>query len=360
MSRSGTSAISGLLVAAGFHAGRDDEVLGASPHNARGHHENLALLRLNSALLEELGGSWLLPPDAGRQREHVAGALRVRCEVEELLGAADGAPVLVKDPRIGMLLALWGPIIDDLLHPVLVVRDPLEVARSLQERGETPLPLALAAWELHLREVLQFLDGRRVTVVAYTGVLEHPERPGQVVRWAAANLAAELRERIDPPPAGDAVDPALRHHRGRQEDRDLLSPAQRELWQWLAHLPEGDHRLVVPAEFMGADTLLRALVRTEMERADAAFDLRSVRAALQATNVELTAARTELATDRERADRATAERDAALRAADELRERLESLESQLRALESRYRVLVGSRSWRVTRPLRQARTRLSG
>ncbi len=48
--------MAGMFTSAGFFAGHDDDVLPATPSNARGHHENLGVLQTNERVLEELGG----------------------------------------------------------------------------------------------------------------------------------------------------------------------------------------------------------------------------------------------------------------------------------------------------------------
>jgi hypothetical protein len=55
---------------------------------------------------------------------------------------------------------------------VVVIRDPIESARSLSRRDGTPLPLGLAMWELHMASLLGHLNGRLVTVVPYARLME--------------------------------------------------------------------------------------------------------------------------------------------------------------------------------------------
>ena len=39
------------------------------------------------------------------------------------------------------MMPLWQPVIEGVLHPVVVIRDPVEIARSLRLRDGTPLRL---------------------------------------------------------------------------------------------------------------------------------------------------------------------------------------------------------------------------
>src|SRR2546421_13071045 len=66
-SRSGTSAVAGMFVEAGFFAGRDEDILPATADNPRGHHENVGVLRSNERVLSQLGGRWAYPPPVAVQ-----------------------------------------------------------------------------------------------------------------------------------------------------------------------------------------------------------------------------------------------------------------------------------------------------
>ena len=132
VSRSGTSLASGSLVAAGFCVGRDQDLMPASSANPAGHWENMTVYRANEELLAAAGGSWFSPPSRDAQLSIQARASdRLRDLLCLLREHADHRPLVIKDPRVAALLDLWGPLIDGLLHPVLVVRDPVEIALSL-------------------------------------------------------------------------------------------------------------------------------------------------------------------------------------------------------------------------------------
>jgi len=145
MHRSGTSALAGMLAAAG--------VASAGPSvrnwdNARGHHEALALVRLNEAVLAASGGHWLCAPAEVRwSAEHAA-------ERDRLLGAMHGGrPALLKDPRTLLCLPFWRASALP-FHALGIVRAPLAVARSLLAWRGIPLAEGLALWSAHNRALL--------------------------------------------------------------------------------------------------------------------------------------------------------------------------------------------------------------
>lgn len=144
MHRSGTSCLAGMLAAAGL-ASAGDAI--RNWDNARGHHEMLDLVRLDEAVLAYSGGHWLSPPRELRWTEAHAVArdalLRARIA---------GRPVLLKDPRMLLVLPFWraSPVA---FHAIGIVRHPLAVARSLESWRGMSLAEGIALWTAHAREL---------------------------------------------------------------------------------------------------------------------------------------------------------------------------------------------------------------
>lgn len=267
MGRSGTSAVAGLFVSAGFFAGRDDDVLAATESNVAGHHENLGVLQTNEEILHELGGWWYDAPDWDSQAAAVDVRPRLAAQLGRLAGEAAGRPLVIKDPRIVMLLPLWAPVLDELLHPVLVVRDPIEVAWSLHRRDGTPLPFGLAMWEMHMTSAIWYLNERTATIAPYARILAGPELAAGVVRAASMHLAPELTAGLDPDRAATALRRELRHNVAAPSDHDeLLTVRQQMLWRRLESLEAGDQRVEVTGDLRRITDNVRASVRAEAER----------------------------------------------------------------------------------------------
>lgn len=245
--RSGTSAITRAFVTAGFFAGRDEDLLGAARSNPVGHYEPLPVLETNERLLERLGGG------APTREEQLALRAKVEPQLREILESlamhAGGAPLAIKEPRINRLLPLWGPVMDGVLHPVLAVRDPLEVARSVARRDETPVGHALAAWEIQTTLALTWLAGREATVAHYGQLTNRTETAAEIVRAATAHLVPVQAKEIDPGRASSALRPDLRTHRiDAGSHATYLTQRQAELWQYLSELPSGNSLLSPPGE----------------------------------------------------------------------------------------------------------------
>ena len=154
MHRSGTSALTRLLVGLGCDAPRTR--MQADPHNALGYWESSVIVDLNDAVLASAGSSWddsgpfnsdwHASPAAAPYRERALGAL------EREFG--DSPLFVLKDPRICRLLTFWkGAVAQFGAEPCVAipVRNPMEVAASLAQRDLIEEPLGALLW---LRNVL--------------------------------------------------------------------------------------------------------------------------------------------------------------------------------------------------------------
>ncbi len=149
MSRSGTSAVAGMLHALGVDMGH--VFLQPDAGNPRGYWEDMDMLALNVALLRVAGGNWVDPPlgrDIGMAYQHLAGQMGrlMLAKVKH----ANGRPWGWKDPRNCLTLHAWHSTMARLgLDPLFVevVRDPGSVVWSLIKRAS----LSSFWWVKHMR-----------------------------------------------------------------------------------------------------------------------------------------------------------------------------------------------------------------
>jgi len=259
MHRSGTSAFAGILAKAGLFAGRDADMLPAASDNSTGFFERFDVRDLNNEMLAELGGAWDNPPPRQAVLEQ---APIWRARVEEVLEAmaedAGGRPLVLKDPRIGLLLPAWLPALGDRFALVLVHRNPLEVAMSMHERDGQPVYVALALWQLYCAELLHGLAGQRVWFARYESLLQSPAQhtsallDGLKGRLAFGAGGAGAGGGInDGAEAAAFVVGELRHQRVAPTGADIeqvLTGGQLALWRWLCQLPEGWVTLDAPSK----------------------------------------------------------------------------------------------------------------
>lgn len=264
----GTSAVTEMFVSAGFFAGSDEDLMEATEENPTGFWENLDVWRVNESILSRLGGSWFDPPPQDRQLAAGGWATHELLAVfGHLVEQAGNAPVVVKDPRIGVMLPLWGEIIEEHLHPVLVIRDPIEIALSLNRRDGTPTSFTLAAWQLHMTALLRHLRGRRVTVAPYARLLGSARLAELVVRSTVGHLRDDLASSVGLDFSLTAPDPSLPRHGAASRDHEQqLSLHQLELWRELSSLDLGDQRINTPETLLESGPAVRGAVRAETER----------------------------------------------------------------------------------------------
>jgi len=343
----------------------------AADANPAGHWENMHIYDANEQILDRLGGSWFDPPAVSAQLvAQQWGAATLRIEVERLVDQSDGAPVAIKDPRIGVMTPLWHSVIADLLHPVLVVRDPIEIARSLERRDGTPPTFALASWELHMGGLIDYLNGRVVTVAPYARLLEDHRVGELVVEQAAAHLVAGRATCVRLADAARALEREFRHHSVAPGEHDeQLTGRQLGLWRWLASLSPGDRLIDAPAELRAPSVAARRGARNETARAQLVRDLAAERGCRVDLETKLVSAREQatslaarLAIEEQRTSSTAAtlvveqRRSAALLAevASE-RERVDVVTAAHLQAEGWLAAIQGSASWRLTAPLRAAK-----
>jgi hypothetical protein len=346
--RSGTSAITRAFVASGFFAGRDDDLYGPLPSNPVGHYESLSVLRVNEELLRRFGRSWWADAPTPEEQLPLRTEIvpRLKGVLETLIASAHDAPVAVKEPRINSLLPLWQPVIDRFLHPVLAVRDPLEIALSHGRRDGTSMSHALAAWEAQMSLALRWLDKRPVTVAPYERLMAQPSLATDLVRHTVPHLDPTRAEQVRPAAASSALRPDLHHEKAADlVHAEFMTQRQVWLWEYLKTLPAGNVQLEIPKQLHSPSAAAHAIMRKESERVQLLEAHAAAAAGLRTLEARL-AEETDLA--QQALSAATTRTEDAVRMARALRER--------HALEIAH--IRTSMSWRVTTPLRRAKQTL--
>jgi hypothetical protein len=177
MHRSGTSAATRAINLLGVPVGSDDELKPPSPNNPAGFWEVKRLTDFNNELLAELGGSSLAPPplesgwgsrqELEQRRERARRLHRKTHRTEQWVW---------KDPRNCVLFGFWREALDVRPVVVLMLREPADVARSLEARQGLSAAMAFAVWERYLREALVGVEGLPVFIARYRDLVEEPER----------------------------------------------------------------------------------------------------------------------------------------------------------------------------------------
>ncbi len=354
MGRSGTSSVTRMFASTGFFVGKEEELMPANEANPTGHWERLSVWRANERVLEEFGGSWFDPPSTAAQLSVQEWALpMLRAEVGRLVEEAAGSPVALKDPRIGVMMPLWGQIVRASLHPVIVVRDPFEIALSLERRDGTPTAFGLAAWELHMTALLNELDGRSVTVAPYAQLIEQAGLASLTVEEATIYVESSRAERVHPERASHAFQARLHRNRASAaHHHENLTGRQQELWHFLSSLAPGNQSLNVPEGLSETSDAAQAAVRSETRRVVDGTERAALARELDAERDQTTSVARSLAAEQERCALLSTDLQVAR---DELRaqhHRAQRATEEHAKAEQWLASIQRSFSWRITEPLR--------
>ena len=230
--RGGTSAATRALSLLGCDLPKT--LMQAAPdNNETGFWESLPAMRLNDQILASAGTSWddWQPFDPDWVASPVAGPFRERAQ--RLLRREFGASRLfvLKDPRICRLLPFWIEALEGFgVEPrvLLPVRNPLDVAASLEARDGIHPSLGLLVWLRHALDAEAASRALKRAFLRYERLLKAPE--AQLQRLGAALEIAWPKGRSLDAEAGigEFLSPSLRHQ--RSEDASLLENPRLSHW----------------------------------------------------------------------------------------------------------------------------------
>jgi tetratricopeptide (TPR) repeat protein len=190
MHRSGTSALTGALEAAGLKTG---EVFRFGADNLKGHIESRLVIGINDAVLQHSGGSWREVPRVLRWTE----AERRRRDAFVAAREAEGGAWLFKDPRTLLTLPFWREALPR-LAVVGSFRHPLKVAFSLFQRNGLALDEGLRLWTDYNRRLVACWEEKPFPLLCF-------DLPEGAYRTAVITTVESLGTEIDAPLSGTAA-----------------------------------------------------------------------------------------------------------------------------------------------------------
>lgn len=218
MARSGTSLTARALNLLGVYLGPEEALLQPRQANPGGFWEHYRLMRLNERILHTFGGNWRDPPLLPDGWEASAELEDERREAEQLLEDTFAGRTLWgwKDPRNSLTLPFWQRLLPEMRY-VVCVRNPIDVAASIERRDGIPAARAFELWLLYVASALAHTAAGDRIVIAYEDWFEDwrgaAERLGRFLSHSEALDSPETTQRI-----AEAVQSELWHHRTAAAD----------------------------------------------------------------------------------------------------------------------------------------------
>lgn len=231
MHRSGTSVLTALLAMAGADPGPSGELTGANEFNPKGFWELNRFRAINEHLLHRQHRDWDCPLgfDPARLNE---GSESAEARARELLRSlSSGGCFVVKDPRLCLTFGFWDRLCPNAV-PVMPIRSPVEIARSLYGRNTIPIPIGIALWEYYLLSAVRATRAAGALLVDHADLIERPvETLGKLIETMQPRLDSALRMPAEAD-VRDFVDRDLHHHVLSDEaQRRYLVPEQAACWE---------------------------------------------------------------------------------------------------------------------------------
>jgi len=157
MHRSGTSAVTRVVNLLGADIGKN--ILRPGEGNSEGFWEHFDAVQVDHDLLLEFGRTWFdirrLPADWQQQAAGRNALERIKAIIQKEFA---GQPlVMIKDPRMCLIAPLWIEAFEAAgfeVQCLFVVRDPGEVADSLQAREKWPREPIFLLWAHYMMEAV--------------------------------------------------------------------------------------------------------------------------------------------------------------------------------------------------------------
>ena len=230
MHRSGTSALTRMLN--GLGCDLPATLMEADEYNAEGYWESTEVVALNEAVLTSAGSTWddwePFNPDWHASPVAEGFRSRARAVIESEFG--DSPLFVFKDPRVCRLLDFWIDALADCgvdARIALPIRNPLEVAASLEARDAIDPSVGLLLWLRHVLDAEYASRGHPRAFVRFDAPLGNwqpvADAMGEAfgVVWPKRSTTAGIEIESGLAPTG-------RHH--VRDDASLPSSAEVSRW----------------------------------------------------------------------------------------------------------------------------------
>jgi len=215
MHRSGTSALARGIVALGAHPG--NHLLPENEGNEKGYWENADIVALNDRILKSVGMRWHSLDNPLLNRFALLLPLydsffldEAKTIITENLRSSD--LLMIKDPRVSILLPFWQKVFEELhvtVKYVIALRNPLEVAKSLQKRNGMSIDQGIRLWFYYNYMILKNVKNE-VLVCSFSSLMENPRK--ELERICAHSEVQPVSDREIDAYCNEFLEKSLKHH----------------------------------------------------------------------------------------------------------------------------------------------------
>lgn len=194
MHRSGTSCVARLLNMMGAYFAPEDIIMSPQEDNPKGFWERKDVMELNDEILQLAGGTWDRVSRLNFSNISAEKKQNLSHKVQQVLTGLDvHRPWFLKDPRMCLTFPFWRNLLE--VPVVLIVyRDPVQVARSLERRNAIPVHVGIALWEYYMVCALNSSKNIPRIIIRYEDVLDSPyEVVGNLYEYLQSKDALGLR-----------------------------------------------------------------------------------------------------------------------------------------------------------------------
>lgn len=234
MHRSGTSTITRTINLLGAYLGHEQDLIPAAPDNPEGFWERTDVVDLHDRILEKFKRTpdIITPLPLGWHR--AANLRALKQELRQLIEDNFGQRKFWawKDPRTCVLLDLWKEVLTDLsmeVNCVFIVRNPLDVAKSLQKRNNIQFQKALGFWLNHNICALESSSNIPTVLLNYDDFVERWE-PEMRRITRALNISWPVSDEKYKNEVESFIRPSLRHNKSSIEQLKVLPAPIRDLY----------------------------------------------------------------------------------------------------------------------------------
>ena len=173
MHRSGTSVLGRIITRLGFYPGPEDQLMEPLDENPTGFWERRDVRNINDKILAFNNSSWDCPYEAFPFSRELPEELSH--SISSIVSKMESRyPYFIKDPRFSLTALHWFNKYTN-FFPILAIRNPFEVALSLNKRNSFPIELGLAIWEVYTISALNILNNDNYFLYDYNTLITDPK-----------------------------------------------------------------------------------------------------------------------------------------------------------------------------------------